>query len=347
MAHERGLSLEIDFGFGSLPNAFPNWTQSETSKALIPLNSLLKGGPSFMMTEIPSLDNSAIREGFYDFLSEAFTVVSLYRKPEGPVVAVNLDFSLYEYSLNANANDGFSDALRQRYHDIASFNLVYGTHFKDFAIAASDNALRNLVDKRPWLFSYDYQWCRTFLLERYLREIMESPFSIPMLSLFAEGSEQVTETCAQSQINVVLEGTLLNSGPRGFFPFSPGGSTCQTYSLGYELYVSMKKFCAKQNLHFTVLSQKNDADFSGEEIFVICSKFLQKKHWGRLLAAMKNGAKVHFLLDVPQYDELMHRYELKGFKPECDLRGQLQMGHGNLQRFFNHFAVSSAAGSPV
>lgn len=59
------------------------------------------------------------------------------------------------------------------------------------------------------------------------------------------------------------------------------------------------------------------------------------------MAAIKKGVKISFLLDVPQYDESMERYEIKA-RGEFDLRSSLQESKGSLTPFLNYVSGSKA-----
>lgn len=345
MAHERGIQLEISLGFPPVTNAFPSWVNVEASKTQVPFGAVHGAGPTFMLSEIPSFDDLKVQEGFSDFLSEVFAILSLYRNPEGPVTAINIDLSLYEYALSASRSDSFAQMLKLRYGEISSLNLIYGAHFRDFNSAAGETALRNLLEKRPWLYAYDYKWCRTQLLQRYLRKIMEAPFSIPVLSLIAESSERAVAPQALSEKRVLFDGTQLNEGVLGTFPFAPSGFTCQSFSLGFELYLAMKEHCANQGESFELISMNDAMDFETGHISIVCGKFLPRRHWKPLLSAIEKGSKISFLLDVPQYDESMERFEIKA-RGDFDLRSSLQENNGSLTPFLSFVSGAKADARP-
>lgn len=329
LAHERGLSLAIHLGFHPVAGALPSWTQASPRKALIPYSCFQPEAGSLLLSELPTWDEPAVHDGFLEFVADAMSVLSLYRQPDGPVHTVHLDLGFYEYGLNANHHPLFNELLASRYPDIATFNLIYGTHFKNFSAVSGDMAVRSLLERRPWMFAVDYKWCRQQLLQSFLKSILEVPSMVPLLGLIEESIPSVEESSVSRRI--LFDGTLLNTGLLGTHPFIPLGLVNPACRLAYELFLALDDLASRDQIPFTLLDASPWTLPPSGTLWVVCSKFLRRHHWRELLAAIESGACVRFLLEVPQYDERMERYELKGFRAEHDLRADLTAHRGNFR----------------
>lgn len=330
LAHERSLSVEAVLGFPPSLNAFPPWALADSASCLIPRSAWHEEAWGGLLTTVPSLQDPAIRQGFFEFCAEVCTVLSLYRRPEGPVVSLDLNLGVQNYSLSASQTPGFAEKLSQRYGEIKTVNTLYGTYFRDFESLTVDGAIRSMIAKRPWLFAFDYQWCRNRLHQDFLSEILSHPSVVPMLSLIAEPVRRPSS----SSKAILFEGTMLNTFGQSAHLFAPTRISSPAFNHCYELYGAVKDLAAEDGLPLQILSDSmGEERLEAQRLEIVCGKFLQKRDWEWLLSL--KDTEFSFPLEVPQYDEWMKRYEVKGERPKSDLRAALAAYHGDARPWLN------------
>ena len=308
-AEERGLTVNLQVGFFPSPETFPSWTFSLSEKTLVSLDAWDNRGDGFVLTEIPSFENSEFCTAFLEFIDEVFSMVALYRKPEGPVKEISINFGIYRASLNLLESPNYSEVLSRRYGNIEKLNMLYNTSFRNFEAPSSRAGGRVLGDKRAWLAAYDYKWCREEFLASWLAQIGELPNAPLVRDLLKRNPLNTLQRKGAARWTVLQDCVLVEPNEQGASPFFPGGTFTPAANVAFRLYEYLKMHCEEAAVGFGLLSHNLIEPLEDFLTVVACGKYLSRTHFLKLKSHVMQGGQILFPLGMPQYDEEMIRLE--------------------------------------
>jgi hypothetical protein len=318
LAQERNLRVELSVGLPLGGNTFPEWALTFPTKALM-FDSVWTGdATSLHLVRIPAIEQSALTDGLVDFIGELFSILGLYRQPEGPLVRVSLDLGVWSASLSLLNSPDFAAALGLRYERIEWLNQIFGTNFRDFKSVATPPALRVLTERRPWLAAFEYKWAlqhaEAVLTKRIgelgemhgLDDILENnpPFGV------------ITPAPVSGDTEVLMDGTLLGESSLGTFPWAPDGYLKGAAVLTFRLGQYLEHHAKSEGVCFRVLPFQHALTLQSKAAAVVCGKYLSATHRNLLDAFVAAGGQLFFPFGLPQYDERMTHLEWAG--PSAD-----------------------------
>lgn len=305
IAQEVGLDASVTIGFPPGRETLPAWTGALPSKTLVPASAADRVG--LALIPIPSLHSPAFRDAFFGFVDEAFSILSLYRKPEGPVARVLVDFGAYASDFCAMESAGYLRALQSRYPTIQALNSCYTTSFNGFDAVTTRQGLRVLNDRRGWLAAFDYKWCREVALQALRSEIAKLPSAAPLADLFAADESGSSLPSTGSAWGIAFEATLLEVPRRGAcFPFAPGGNITELAANAFRLWEYFADHAGRDGRDLTLLPLWRAETLSLPPLAVVVSgKYLSQAAFHALAEHLEAGGGIFFPLGLPQYDERM------------------------------------------
>ncbi len=311
IAHQAGLTVRVHLGFPPKKESFPGWSLSLGEHcAMVPSALLRSGAEALCLSRLPSIHDEVFFSTYLEFLSEAFSLLSLYRFPEGPIVGVHLDWGVYELDLGATAIGFYGSFLQQRYPQAGMINLKYQCTFRDYATATSAQGTRVLLDKRPWLAAYDYKFCREQMLAERAQGVVSLGSAEPLIDLLSFGLvEQATETHPVPW-SVVMEPTLIEGDvSQDAYPFAPLGYLNPQAASVFGLWEYLRTHSKKAGVPLLELRAGHHAP--SKMVAVIAGRFLSQRLVRTLREWAESGATLFFPFGVPQYDENLVTLEWK------------------------------------
>lgn len=155
LAAELELPLAVTIGIPARRDALPPSSYRATDWTLLPSASFDEDVLGFEPFPAP-LHHPETIEALADFVKSAKAIVDLYRQPNGSVVSVGLDLSMYEADAGLGAAPALEVALAKRYGDIGRLNGAYRSTFRDFESASTERGFKTLIERRGWLAAFDY-----------------------------------------------------------------------------------------------------------------------------------------------------------------------------------------------
>ncbi len=301
LSHQTGLTVRLTIGFPAQKESFPSWTLAlGDSAALVPSSLWKKSSDELALSRLPTIFEEALFVPFLEFVSDVFSLLSLYRFPEGPVVGVHLDWGIYRNDLGLTSQPSYAAALQERYPQASLIGLRYHCSFRDFSVATSPQGTRVLLDKRPWLLAYDYKYCRTRLLEERSQGILALRNGEPLLDLISLDPVPQSEP-APTDWCVAIDPTLLEGdAEKKAFPFVPSGLVHAQAVGVFRLWEYLKTQSAENETRLVTL---REGAAPASTVSVVAGRFLPKALFHTIRSWVEAGTLVVFPLGQPQYDE--------------------------------------------
>ncbi len=304
LAHEAGLTVRATLGFPARREALPHWSMNLGQNSSLVAAAVWKAGADDLsVTRLPCLHDEHFFGPFLEFVSDVFSLLSLYRFPEGPLVGVTVDWGVYAQDLAASTVPIFASFLQERYPQAGLINIRYHCTFRDFATAASAQGTRVLLEKRPWLAAYDYKFCRERMLEERAQGVLALQSGEPLVDLlsFASGVSHAAPP-SDAAWAVVMDPVLLEGDVQGQASlFAPLGHVNVQATNAFRLWEYLRAHSEKSAVPLLPLLQ--DAQSPAPTITAIAGRFLAQALVRTVRNWIDEGTTVYFPFGLPQYDE--------------------------------------------
>ncbi len=298
VASSVGLKVELVFGFTPSQYAFPEWVKNlNGQKALVPAREWDGISGPYFLTEIPSYEETAVKESFLSFCEEALSYLPLYLEPEGPIRGVFFDMGIYAHVQSIADNGSFSKGLEREYKLIDNLNQKYQTAFNSFANAGSKTGFKVLLNRRPWLASYDYKVARNISLKSFAKEIEKLSSQIPKKVILGR-QKQVS-----AEVEVNYDGVFID-GAETFYPFIPESFALPQSVIGFKFLQNFQEQFRFWN--FSSLPLWESQEISNIKTHVlICGKYLSAISIQWIQQNLEQGKNMIFPFGLPQFDQTM------------------------------------------
>ncbi len=294
-----GLTLELFVPLSISSHSFPSWTFEQNSPSLV--GSFLLGKTELTLYEIPSLYNFRILSGFIDFLKELGEICSLYIYPDGPIKSINIDLRAFKIDLNAVISKDFSSFLNERYKNIEEFNSIYGTYFKSFNDVSTSSGLKLILNRRPWLATFDYRFCRERMYKKLVETVLNGISNKNFIKVVEESFEK---SAIYGKSSYFFDGIFIDSFNNYYFPCIPCGYYTETSIVTYRCWESG---LSKTN-KFSLLNTEDMTLPDSKMIFVSCGPYFYSKNMEIIKDYIKRGGWAFFSNGLPLYDEKMQLF---------------------------------------
>ncbi|NBX77258.1 MAG: hypothetical protein EBQ92_11935 [Proteobacteria bacterium] len=308
LAHSLQIPLHFRFGFSVEKRSFPEWTRQLLPQALVSRKTEDDLISRWEFIRIPSFRNDEVRKGFVSFLSEALSILSLHRAPEGSVQSASFDWgSLISDSCPMDPTF-IEHELAQRYGSIERFNSLFQTSFNNFQAVSKPTGLKTIMAKRPWIAFWEYKSLKAKafqIWEGELKAIFEQT-QLPWIS----SSTPLAPVGGVN--NIVIDDTLLelNDDQSSFHPVLVQGETDPNSLRAFRVAEMLKIEAASFGEKLSWLSSWTPTAESKVCVF-ICSKFISRRAYTNLNSFIESGGKVVFPLGIPKWDENMESLQWK------------------------------------
>ncbi|MEZ4750755.1 MAG: beta-galactosidase [Bdellovibrionota bacterium] len=333
LVKERGMEIELRFGFPPGPKTFPNWVWGAEDHALIPLVFWQKTLGGFAFTKVPSIRNKILFDGYLNFLRECFALLELYIDDSQTVREIFLDFGVYGSDATLVDPEVVPNLLKQRYGRIDNLNTCYGTGFHDFSILESKAGFRLLFDRRPWLAAFDYRWCRSQQLVSYWDPIAKLAKE-SRLSRYMRSSlhDQARDLGAAPWV-LGFDSIHIDSIGEAEFPIAVEGRFHSSTLHAFKLWESLKEQAVSNGIGWCLLPLWEEAGFDSDTLLVVASgKYLARATFQSIHRHLDQGGHVLFPFGLAQYNEGMNTYKWPSRCEPLIVGGRsevLRLEHGN------------------
>lgn len=318
LANELSLKLTLRVGFPEGAETLPVWAHAQTSLFAIS-STLCSGGEALEVLTVPSLSEKDLSNGFLEYIRELFSILTLYRSPEGPVEKVEFTWGPYQAADFWPETESMLAAMRARYETADRLNAIYQTSFPDFSSLRSPASLRTLYNKREWMAAFDSQACRHFALRR-LRERIEALYEVASLQPIL--SWETVEPSPIFDPLVLVDSTLVNWVDGEAAPLSPLVADFPGWLTSYRFVQSLKETCAHYGGAVLPISCA-PLHLPSNRVHIFCTRYLSRAHFNILNGFVSEGRELIFLGEFPRYDEFMEPL------PWNTAQARKRMGAGN------------------
>lgn len=324
MVQERGLRLEVRFGFVPSHDAFPSWALAAERKSLVPIAVWEGERDDFALTEIPSPSDPSVRGAFLEYTDELLGIVSLYSRDQGPVDNIRLDLSLVQSDVGVLAEASFDGLLRARYPSIEDLNAQYGTSLKDFSALGRRSGIRLLLDRRPWLASFDYKWCRAHsvaaLWEGVHQAARRHRLEDLLYAAIDRDERDDRDAAPRHAWEIAFDPVPIDRVEGISFPFLPEGLVCQSSLQAFRLWEALGERAVEWGCRVTRLPLWDDWRKESSPLVVVAAgKYLPEASFAWLSQHAEKGGHVFFPFAVPKYDETMRCHDWPGIWTKTSL----------------------------
>jgi hypothetical protein len=307
LAQEHHLQIELILGFPPHPQSFPSWLEGSVVCEKVPGVLWDDSPPYFSMIDVPSPRDPKIRDSYGAFLEEVGSIVSLYIAPDGPITDIFFDLSPLEFSQSLMSAPAYLETLGGRYSDINIFNNRFHTHYKNLAAVISPSGSKIAEAKRPWVFAYDYQWCRKALVEKYFLDLQKLQMPqgfrqvLKMRSVADRSNYQVNDSLA-----LCFESTLVQKGSdEAISPLVLGGQVNHSNAQAFQMAKVTSEICKNLKIKFSLSSQL-EGSVEGQlrtHRVVVTGKYMACGESRILMEHVESGGTIFFPFGLPQLDE--------------------------------------------
>lgn len=353
LAQGLGLSVKVVVGFPSHPQTFPTWVFQENQKEWIP-KAIWEGEPPyFSLVSVPSPQSTRVKEGFLSFLEEVTSILSLYVAPDGPVTEVVLDLKPLEFSQSLASGPNYTHYLGRRYPDVSVFNKRFQTHYRNLESVATVAGSKLIEGKRPWVFAFDYRWCREQVVEDYFSEVLRTLKSENLKKLLKRSYRHEIENFrGEYPLGICIESAWVQVDEKGTLcPFIPDGILSQSMINAFQWTSLLKESSKDLPTDFRPLPiLEKDASGNYKAMTVICGKYMSLAGSSYLAEQLKNGCKLFFPTGLPQYDENLETQMLfiGGVRKSVKLEGvewiEISKENGHIYFPANTAIIANSAG---
>lgn len=349
---QAGLKLTADIGFFSGLYSVPGWCDSVfVGDGMVPAASRFGLRKGLSVSLVPSLRQTDFREAFVRFASELGPLLSLYRGSDGPLESLHFHPGWYALESNLHLHPDFVHHLSYRYSEnVAIFNLAYQTHFMSFESALHKTGIRTLLSKRPWLFAFDYKWCRRRMLEDVRLEI-EATVGFPVPFRWETPSYAGSSGNWSILADTVPVETI---GSDAAFPFAPAGQIEPSAISAYRMIEFARSEARRRGFSWQALGSEGPSYRPATPgVIVLAGKYFSSVHHSCLSEWISAGGTAYFPWGLPQYFENLHRIAWSEATKEPEIGGvtEVALGLGRIYFSKNPRSVSEAieiaAGLPI
>ena len=283
--HQLKKKVIIRFGFTDL-RSIPGWLRTNSPSVLIPRLALGLACPRFTSVRVPDFDVPSFKEPFEAFVAEAFSLLNLYRSPEGPIVSFDFDPGIYGCILSLPGQESFSQHLASRYSDCRLFNEIFGTNFTSIDVSRYYSCLSKLMERRHWVACYDLRAAHRSRIEAWSKQLF-----LPDRRLSEGSRERPTSGMSiEDECVVRVQGKLLPYFPEGllYSTIVSSFARCQQTSRAWDDSTAVVSLERQQPVHA-----------------VYCDKFIRRDVLERLVQLSQQGPSILFVPTFPVYDENM------------------------------------------
>lgn len=307
LAQEQSLQIELILGFPPHSLSFPGWLEDSVVLERVPGVLWEDSPPYFSTVEVPSPRDPKIKESYEAFLEEVGSIVSLYIAPDGPVTDIFFDLSPLEFSQSLMSAPAYLETLSRRYPDIDTFNSRFHTHYKSLSAVISSSGSKIAETKRPWVFAYDYQWCRKAMVEKYFLDLQKLQMTQGFRRVFKMRSMADRSGCElQGGLALCFESALVQKGNcEAISPLVLGEQVIHSNAQAFQMAKVTSELCKSLKLPFFLSSQLEGLVVAGlrTHVIVVTGKYLSSVEGRILMEHVEAGGTIFFPFGLPQFDE--------------------------------------------
>lgn len=306
---QSDLKLDLVVGFCGGAPVLPEWVFRAYPKgSLVSRGSVTAEKSTLDTIQLPSIVQPGLLQSFCRFLEHLYPLFALHQTPHGPIRRISFDLGVYSGDLFAHLHRAFVHSLERRYGgDIALLNLAYQTHFPNFETAIHRQGLRTLLQKRPWLFAFDYKWCRQQLTQPVYMMVFDALGLDP--SEGSGGDANFTSVPSSDSWSVVADPIPVElDGANGEpYPFLPEGLVSSDSIAAYRVVGFFQQQTQAASIPWTWFRNEGGTLYPSRNRIVLSGKYLSSPHSEMLRQTHRRGGIVYFPLGLAQYDENLKR----------------------------------------
>ncbi len=289
---DQGLELDLWVGFpaGDQP-ILPRWFENAT-QGLFHEKILDSTHTPFVLRSYPSPFSFAVYEGFTRFVQEISDIVRLHLSPGGAVRSLKFFPGLMRVDQNClNALELFKEPLKQRYSHVDEVNLLYQTSFREVIDAFKPTGFSTLLNKRPLLATFDYQFLRDRQISLF--EMGLKPFLLEVKDFagWLPENEAPKRLTYYDSIAVETDGNQ-------FLPCLPFGH--QNKELA-EHFNSFSQVSINSEIRHLREVDKMTTERGMSKVY--CAKIMSLENYARLKKLKQLHWELEFIPAPPKYDE--------------------------------------------
>jgi len=299
------MTCDLVFGVFNHVDSFPKWVNLPKEGLARISASASEDRPTCAgVFSIPALRYGGLLKAFEPFINEALELTSLYREPDGPVKSTQLDLSIYRYDQFPVVDELWQMAWRTRYPEIDKLNRAYDLRYQEAHFPTQETAIKVLMERRPWLFAYDFKWCRGYIV-RVLESLFTERFH-PHLQLV---QEEELGASTDEGIHYWIDDTMVEACFNRSTTLAPWGLLNPSYVMARRVFDYYQCLAQKSNSSFTILGRSYSKSSLAARNIAICGKLIERKSYEQLLDLASDGRSFIFPFGIPQLDEGMQLLE--------------------------------------
>lgn len=304
LAAELKIPLDIQIGFPPDSRSVPLWVKTE-SRSRVSGAICQDKVFAYSVSDLPFLYDDKLLASFEKFAEEILRLLSLYIPPNGSLRHIYFEPGVYALDSEVLYSPKSIEMLKKRHSSIEHLNDLYRASFRDLRVFCSSTGRKSLAAKNEWLFAYDYKYCRQQLLQ-LTYEKLKSKALRHHLTLERLPNDESLFSFEDTNLKLILEGTLLEKGFRGFAPLAitellGSASTIEFYRIA-SLLLDTARTQHVESAIFTDAIPTSWLDRPTSVIF--CgTKFLKRSLYQDLIQSVERGGRLFLVNKGAVYDE--------------------------------------------
>lgn len=299
LAKDLSINLELQFGFFDSERSFPSWSKNLTHQTRVPHWSASEQLGVWEFVQVPSFQNPELKEAFLNFCRQALAITELYQGEGGSVREVSFEGGLLFSEAFVFDENSMCSYFESRYPSIDQLNKVFQTSFNQFGPVGTERGFKTLLEKRPWLASWEFKTLREKICQNHFSEVQK------LIEQHGFGKNPILpEADFSSEPIFVCDDTPLEVAPLGgvFLPLTPQGNLNEQVLQAFQVNECIKLELQKQSKSLHMLSRWEPPN-KVSQISVICTKYLSKTFAEKLIRAHSQGSPIQFVFEKPTWDE--------------------------------------------
>lgn len=299
LAKQLSINLDVQLGFFDAERSFPVWSKNLPHQSLVPNWSASCRLGTWEFMRVPSFQNPDLKESFLNFSRQVLIIAELYQGEGGSVREVSLDGGLLFSEAVLFDESRICSHFETRYQSMDKLNKAFQTSFKHFNSVGTERGFKTLLDKRPWLASWEFKILREEICQGYVSEVQE------LIRQHGFGKKpRLPGADVTSNAIFLCDDTPLEVAPFGetFLPLAPQGHLNDQVIQAFQVNEFIKLELQKQKRSLQMMSRW-EPDNKASQISVICTKYLSKSVAQKLVQAHERGSNIQFVFELPTWDE--------------------------------------------